>query len=234
MSIFGTPVFKVGTASGGSSTATPAFTTAAGDLIVVAVGWSADGGASTVTSVTDTAGNTYSPVTASPQANLGAREQFWYCLAASANAANVITAHFSQSQTFTTIAAWDVPISGGTAAFDVQAGGNDGGHNNITSFATGSFTTTGTDEIVFAAMVNDFGTVTYSAGSGYTLDSGSYTSAEPVSGAEHRTFSSTQTGITATMTGGSPADGAITAAAFKASAGGGGGGTAKPVVCVMQ
>jgi hypothetical protein len=217
MSIFGSPVFQHGTGTGGVTTDTPAFTTAAGDLIVVAVGCSDDGthGSGAITSVTDTAGNVYTALT-SEGANLGARMQLWHCLFARPNASNVIRAHFAVSQTFSSIAAWDVPITAGAnAEFDVQAVGNDGGSNSVTAFATASFSTTGIDEIVFAAIVNDFETVTYSAGSGYTLDDGHYPVAAPVSGAEHRIFSSTQAGITATITGGSNADGALTAAALK-------------------
>ncbi|MGH7193083.1 MAG: hypothetical protein ACREJM_06050 [Candidatus Saccharimonadales bacterium] len=230
MSVFGTPVFQPSTGHSGTSVATPAFATAAGDLVVVAVGFSNDGGSSTVTSVTDTAGNSYTACTVSPKAHLGDRIQFFYSIGATANASNIITANFSQSQTFCSIAAWDVPLSG-AASFDAHSQGSDPGNNTTTSFSTATFNTAGTDEILFAAMVNGFATAVISAGTGWTSDSTGYPSANKFSGAEHRTFTSTQTGIAATFTENTGTDGAIAMVAFKAGAGGA---APQPVVVIMQ
>jgi hypothetical protein len=220
MSIFGTPATAHGGARFASSAAASALNTATGDLLIVGVGFS-DGG--TCTGVTDTAGNTYVPLTQRVGA-FGEQFQFWYCLSATANASNVVAAAFSISNNNIVVFAWDVPVSA-SPIYDTDTA-SDGGSDATTA----SFSTTGTDEFVATMAYDQFGGGGYSAGGGYTLDSASF---DTFGGAQHTVFSSTQSGITANFPGHSGGSAAF-AAAFKASGGGGGGGSAQPVVCVMQ
>jgi hypothetical protein len=97
--------------------------------------------------------------------------------------------------------------------------------------STAAFNTTGTDEIVFAGAVNDFSGITYTAGSGYTLDGSAIGTG--LAGSEHRSFTSAQTGIVANFTQSGSTDWMVNATAFKAG-GGGGGGSAQPVLCIME
>jgi hypothetical protein len=92
---------RVGTGVSGSGTgvatvATSAKTTTTGNLNVVFVKW--EGGGSSLTSVTDTAGNTYLQIGSTIQhTSLEPYGAMFYCANATGNASNVFTATFSGS-----------------------------------------------------------------------------------------------------------------------------------------
>jgi hypothetical protein len=88
VSKFGTPAKVANNATGSATTlAAPAVNTANGDLTVVAA--KSGSVAGTPSSVTDTAGDTYTPLTAQINGSSGLR--LFYCTGATANASNVVT-----------------------------------------------------------------------------------------------------------------------------------------------
>lgn len=189
MSIFGTPNFVgSGLRTTTPSLGSPSFNTSVGDLIVVSAGF-VDG---TVTGVTDVAGNTYTPGTART-GPAGTLHQFWYCLAATAaNASNVVTAVFSDvAQNFVTVGVWDTPLSGGTASLD-----GDIDSDGANDASTASYSTTGSDEMVFVGGEDQGGSGGYVQQSGYTLDSSGYGT---FAGAEHVHFAAPQSSIQSTF-----------------------------------
>lgn len=188
MSIFGAVQFKSGGARTASSVSAAAANTALGDLVLVGVGWSDSG---TVTGVTDTAGNTYTPLTQRNPGSAGHGLQWFYCTGAThANASNVVTATFSfGTNNYSIIAVWDVTLSG-SAAYDTDTATS--GSGNAT---TAIYSTTGTDEFVAVVALDGFGTGGYVAQASYTLD-GSFGT---FGGAEHIVFSSAQSGITSSF-----------------------------------
>jgi hypothetical protein len=165
MSIFGTPAFQSGGVRSLTSLPAGAVNTATGDLIIVGVAWSDSG---TITAVNDTALNTYVPLTAAT-GDLGGTgaQQFWYCIGATANAANIVTATESFANNYSTIAVWDVPVTA-VPLFDAQSAQGAGGTGN-----TGNITTVGADEFIAAFAVDGQGTDSYTRAGSYTLD-GSY------------------------------------------------------------
>jgi hypothetical protein len=222
MTIFGTPAKVSGGARSASSVSSAAVSTAAGDLIIVGVG---ESDPSVTISVADLiGGNSYTPCTMRTATGTGFMRWF-FCVSSGSNGSNIATASFvggSGAPNYSTIYVWDVPLSGSAVKdTDTDTSGSADG-------TSAAFNTTGTDEFVAAFALDGFGTGGYSAGSGYTLDSAGYGT---FSAAEHRLFSSTQSGIAATFGGAPPTSFAI-AIAFKAA--GGAGPSAKPVVCIMQ
>lgn len=228
MSIFGTPaVQNAFVGFGASPSLSVTMNTALGDLICVAF----MSGSAGFVSVTDTIGNTYvqaGSVLTSPFQ--GFKLRFFYCLSSvGANASNAIQVLFS-SNSLINMVVWDVPISGGTASFDTTATVTGNPINPVTS---ASFSTVGSDEIVIAACMSDNTSgVTFSAGSGYSLDASTTTNSFDRMGAQHITYSSPQTGITSSITPSAAVDAAYRAVAFNAVVSGGA--AAEPVVCIMQ
>lgn len=210
MSIFGTPATGSGGFAGSSNTVVnaSAVNTASEDMIVcLFIG--SNGGA--ITSVTDTAGNTYT-VSASLDGGSAGFVYYAYVLSAIANATNVVRVQFTSSQTtFASSFVWDFPISGGTPSFDTSAFG----HGTSTTPTTGNFNTAGSDEVVVVLAGNDVSGFTYTQGTGYTLDSAGFNSG--VAGAEHKVFNATQSGINAFFTT-SNGDWTIGAVAFQKAA----------------
>ena len=218
MSIFGT----IATASGGGAPGSGitavagSLNVSTGDLLVaVAVG---SNGIGTTCSFSDTIGNTFTVIgspSVSSNANSAGSIFIGYCLASSGtNATNVITATFGANQvSFRWIFVWKVPLSG-SAIFDVSNLKVSSSSGNAPT--SGSFTTTGSDELVLVAAGNDFTGITYTQGTGYTLDSSGFVN--KVGGAQHRLFSSAQSGITAAFSQSSSTDWNIAVVAFKANA----------------
>lgn len=121
------------TANGNDSTSSTTVATSAGvntavgDLLVVMV-TGQEGG--TINSVTDTAGNTYSSLTAETTFALA---QIWYTIATSANASNIVTATFASAVRYKVISIelWDGMASSGTLL--AQNTGVDAGVTVVTS-----------------------------------------------------------------------------------------------------
>lgn len=112
-------------AVGGSTTiASSAMSCASGNPLLVWVAWGKTANA-TVSSVTDTAGNTYTASTqasAYHPANVNGnyeRGQWWYCLNPTGHATNVVTATLSVAEQYRSIQVLEVaPPTGVTAALD--------------------------------------------------------------------------------------------------------------------
>ena len=152
--------------TGATTIATGAWNLANTDrLIVVGIRWETD---VTISSVTDTAGNTYSSaVSRLTMASSVGYIQVYYTNTTATNAANVVTATFSASTTYRTIIAAE--YSGATATpLDVTATGVSVG--SATSVTSGSFTPTETGEVAVAfASHNADGAHDMSAGTNYIL-----------------------------------------------------------------
>lgn len=234
MSIFGAPSFKSGGANNQLATVAlgSGLNTSVGDLIVVGVSW-ADANGRTITSVTDTAGNTYVARTKyGPSGTTNNSVQFFDCLKAThANAANIVTANFSGNISGNyNICAWDVSVTGGSAALDAQSGQAPGGASPTP--AVPAFSTTGLDELVFLTEISA-SNPTASASAGFTLDSGGFAaSGQNDSAASHAAFSTVQTNITPGFTNPANQFYAIGAISYKGTASAGGGMTRDPLVAV--
>ena len=229
MSIFGTASKgSGGHVSSAVTQAASAVNTQAGDLLVVGVAWNAS--VVGTASVSDSAGNTYT-TSGGITSQSHSRQQTFYCLSATnASASNVITASIAGSggMAFMCAYCWSIPLSG-SCVLDVEADGASSGLSNAP--VTSAFNTTGTDEIVLVMAANDFSGISYTAGTGYTLDSASFGSG--LGGSEHQLFTSAQSGITAGLGESSSTDWTIRAIAFKAGSGGGGGGGSSKFVQVI-
>jgi hypothetical protein len=127
-----------------------------GDLNVVVVGWS--DAFSTVQSVKDTAGNTYS-LAIGPTSGTGLQQSIYY-------AANIASGNNTVTVTFNQAAAYpDVRILEyrGVSVLDVTAGAS----GNSASANSGAATTTSANELIVGA--NTVATYNAGAGSGFTL-----------------------------------------------------------------
>jgi hypothetical protein len=161
------PTFVQGTftcPSTSQTAVTVAYTAAqaAGDLNVVIVGWS--NSTSTITSVTDTAGNTYTlavgPTTASNQAS----QSIYYARnIAAAAAGNAVTVRFGTAAPFVDLRIAQYHGLDTAAPLDVTATGT---ANSGTTASTSSATTTAAVELVVAG--DYVATSTRTAGTGFT------------------------------------------------------------------
>lgn len=145
----------------GSTLVFPAFDLAAGSLVVGGVKWEKSAGTPTISTVTDTAGNTY--VLLARKDNSGApngdpKVQQFYCLFSIANASNVITVTFSDANpTFKRGRIVEELTTGAT--FDVEASGE---ATSGMAPVTGAFSTVNAAEYVFA-MLGGFTSETFSS-----------------------------------------------------------------------
>jgi len=126
-----------------------------GDLNVVVVGWNDT--TSTVTSVTDSAGNTYS-LAIGPTTGTGMRQSIYYA-ANITGGSNTVTVTFNQAASFPDVRILEYR---GVTALDVTAGAS----GSSTSANSGSATTTSANELIFGADL--VATLTAAAGSGFT------------------------------------------------------------------
>jgi hypothetical protein len=132
--------------STGSTRATSAFSLSAGVGVAVCVRWEESG--VTVSSVTDTAGNTYTRVTGSATGDGGRFVEWWVCdNAASGDASNVVTATFSSSAPFfKSVIAFQLDLA---VTVDTSASGIGAGANEVISSA---FTTTVADALILSGL----------------------------------------------------------------------------------
>lgn len=182
-------------AAGIGSVTLPAQNVTAGNLLVCTVRWGGNG-SQTITSVSDTAGNTY---TALSQFSFGTeRMQLFYVSNALGNAANQFTANFSASNFFVTALCDQFSGIVAAAALDVSATGSGLG-SGITSSL---FTTTNANDLIYGALEAAVPTAsmagtTWTAGSGYTLAQGSSGTGGASLGSQYKSVSATQTDVTA-------------------------------------
>jgi len=150
---------QVAAATPQSSTATVSVTypgaQTAGDLNVVVVGWNDT--TSTVQSVKDSQGNTYS-LAIGPTTGTGLRQSIYY-LSNIAGGSNTVTVTFNQPAAFPDVRILEYR---GVTTVDVTAGAKGSG----TAANSGSATTTSANELIFGA--NMVSTSTRAAGSGFT------------------------------------------------------------------
>jgi len=150
---------QVASATPQSSTATvsvsyPAAQTA-GNLNVVVVGWNDT--TSAVSSVKDSAGNTYQ-LAIGPTTGTGLLQSIYYA-ANITGGSNTVTVTFNQAASFPDVRILEYR---GVTAVDVTAGAN----GSSTSANSGSATTTSANELIFGADL--VATTTAAAGSGFT------------------------------------------------------------------
>jgi hypothetical protein len=126
----------------------------AGDLNVVVVGWNDT--TSTVQTVKDSAGNSYS-LAIGPTSGTGLRQSIYYA-ANIVGGSNTVTVTFNQAAVFPDIRILEYR---GVSALDVTAGAS----GNSATASSGAATTTVANELIFGA--NTVAT-TSTAGSGFT------------------------------------------------------------------
>jgi len=227
MSIFGTPTSGGKAGAGVTSLVTPNFNTNAGDLVVAC---GINFGDTQAMSCADVVGNSFTADTLYTGSNLSLKTQWFYKLSSSgANANNNATISVAGAATNLVVFAWSIPISGGSAAFDVSSYIDYVSHASPVPSA--SYNTTGTDEFVLCLLYDPNAASTWSAGTGYTSDGATSGLSNRARG-EHGQFSDGPTaGKTSTWayTGG-PFGEAMTTFAAKAS----GGASAQPVIVVWM
>lgn len=141
-------------------------------------------------SVTDTAGNTYTKIAS---ADLGANDRLtvWYAKNITGNASNVVTATYVANRAFVECINHQYSGLDTTAPLDTSATGTASAAASVT---TGAFSTAQNDEVsVCFASVNAL-SITFTAGSGYTKQVNISTMAS-----EDQIFSTTQSSVTASM-----------------------------------
>ncbi|HXP11144.1 MAG TPA: IPT/TIG domain-containing protein, partial [Acidobacteriaceae bacterium] len=126
-----------------------------GDMNVVVVGWNDT--TSTVQSVKDSAGNTYS-LAIGPTSGTALRQSIYYA-PVSVTGGNTVTVTFSQAAAYPDVRILEYT---GVTTLDVTAGAS----GNSTSANSGAATTTGANELIFGADM--VATTTAAAGSGFT------------------------------------------------------------------
>ena len=133
----------------------------AGDLNVVAVGWNDT--TSTVSSITDTSGNTY-VLAVGPTAGTALTQSIYYAknIAAAAAGANTVTVRFSAAAAFPDVRILEYSGLNPTSPLDVTAAAAGSGSPSNSSSAT----TTSANELIFGA--NMVAHTTTGAGSGFT------------------------------------------------------------------
>jgi hypothetical protein len=193
-----------------TATNTTAYHSTAGALIVAVIR-SQNG---SVTSVTDTAGDTF--VQAGSDSGSTVRTEIWYALNATGNSANVVTANWSASTSFTNVVVQEFEGVATSSALDATASGT----STTTTLVTGTYSTVEQYEVsVIAASQNG----------GYTFTSSGFNNVPQSTSSTkllYRFLTATQSSITTTVTSSGGTDGSIALATFKGTAntGGGGGG----------
>lgn len=216
---------------GGEDTtiAATAFSVTTGNAIVVGIRfWDNDGGKS-VSSVTDTAGNTYVRAGSAYTQASGTEMDVWYALNITGHASNVVTVTFSHGVAYRTVLAHQYSgfaTSGSLFDAEINVGGTGG---TITTAA--SLTTANANELIFAVFSVDSSAVTWTAGS---VGGNSFTKRQETSntacGCQEYIASATLTNATASVTCSdtSTAKG-MHVVTLKETTGGGGGTTARAI-----
>ena len=154
--------------SGGSSVssqATASLSITTGNFIAVIIGWY--GTLTSVSTVTDTAGNTYYQCTGCySQYNNYPAEDIWYAYNITGNASNVVTVTLNSASQYFIVTQAQYSGVATTSPFQAGSGGNGTG----TTATTGSFNPTNVGLCIGSPYVASGPALT--AGSGYTLRGG--------------------------------------------------------------
>lgn len=207
-----------GTNQSGSSVspvATGAFVATAGNLIVAIV--RQDDDLNGPTSVSDTAGNSYSNVVTATMSS-GDLIGLWYAKNITGNAANVVSATWAAGHSFNAVLTLQYSGCDTTSPLDAHAFGTTISASTIVS---GSFTTTAANEVIVVGGSNNSLSNTYSGGA-IGSGTGTFEVADGAAGAEmigatDLIVSAIQTGITAAMGFTAGTIGEIVVATFKSA-----------------
>lgn len=199
-----------------------------GNLIVVSVGYYP--AARSITSVTDSQGNTYTAVAAVFTTDAGDphEAQIYYAKNISGGSSFQITVTYDSSLSYSGMSASEYSGLDTTAPLDAhsETSAQTAGNPLAATWTSASFTTTVADELIYVfGMSNNGAAGPLAAGSGYTMRTTSGYAGRM--GAMDQIVSATQSSVTATMTdsfGGSMSYGMAVATFKIAGAGGGGGG----------
>ncbi len=191
----GTVGFNTSGGAGVPSLASAAFVLTAGHLLVCNASWSSI----TITpTLTDTAGNTFTFVTSTNVGIINASSGQWYAKNTVANAADVVTLHYSSNIGFSWVACNQYSGADITAPFDTSAVGN--GASAAAPATTGAFTTTVANEVLVAGIILNTADMSPTAGSGYTLEANT---SDNRFWTQDKVVSGIQTGAFSTFTGNS-------------------------------
>lgn len=213
------------TGSSFTTLATAAFVATAGNLIVIGLGQ--DTNTTRPSSITDTAGNTYTRVVGA-DATPGSLDliTLWYAFNITGNASNVVTAHWAGNHEYGSMNV--MQFSGVLTTDPIDVGTSAIATSPATSITSGSFTTTQADEVICVfARNHDGGTFSVGLIGGTNATSCFNTGGAGAAGqgGEYLIVSGIQTGITAKMNGSpSSSDWEMSIASFKAAGGGATGG----------
>ncbi len=208
--------------SSGTSIVSSAFNLTSGNLLVVCA--TGDNNVD-VSSISDTAGNTFTRAGTLVTVTNGSSNVIWstifYVLSATGNASNVVTVNMtgnpSSARTFT------LQYSGTSGvALDVTGSGTT---SNGTTITSGSFSVTNSNNVSIASISGDTD-VTYTAGTNYGLEQSSGTHK---AACEDR-IGTTTGSQTASATASASEYISMAVAVFSTGGGGGGGGASKPTV----
>jgi hypothetical protein len=193
--------------SSATSIDTNAFGVFTGGLIVVTV---RNQGSNTVT-VNDNSSNTYTELTAIE--HNGDRLQQFYALNVTGSGSMVVTATFTLATSYIAITAdhyTDID------SFDLEASGTGSG----SFLETGTFSPSSPDALVYlSAQVADLSNASYIAGTGYTMRQNA--PGNGIMGTADQFLSSTQIGMTGSMTASVSVSWTILASVFNLDTGGG-------------
>jgi hypothetical protein len=151
-----------------------------------------------ITSVTDTAGNLYTPYLAGNGYSVGGGLyiQMWYAVNCLGNASNIIRITYPIGQSFSTAGAYDLGGSTNIVPDVVQTNTGTSGSAN-----SGAYTTTKADEVLIDFISVVSGALSASSvDSGYTLDESIQGNSTHLSAIAHNVVSSIQTAQTVTFT----------------------------------
>ncbi len=187
---------KAGTAGGNTSIALASYNQIGGHTIVVVTESYDPTGH--VSSITDTAGNTYVGIFAGDGYTAGGsiHSQVWYAANCLSNAANIITVNYSTAHDYSTVAAYD--LSGATSIGPDARVTNTG---SSTAAASAAYTTTTADAVLIAFASTITATLAVSAvDSGFTLDGTMTGNSTTLSGVAHKVVTAIQTAQVVTFT----------------------------------
>ncbi len=181
---------EVADGTGGTSIGTAAFNASAGNLIVVGCRNSFSNGM--VVTVSDTALNTYTPITSASQSGNDLFSNF-YAKNITGNATNVVTCHYDNAGQYISVQALQYSGASTSAPLDAFASGTaTAGSSSVTS---STFSTVSATEISVCMGANSNVSNTYTAGAGYTLR-GTNTG---LSFTEDQQFTVTKTNVTCSV-----------------------------------
>jgi hypothetical protein len=146
--------------------------------------------------VTDTIGNVFTDFAIASNSASGAIDGYW-AISSGTNAADVISCNFASSVGGRSIVA--LQYSGVASTTPLDATSTNASTTLTSSFSTGPFTTTSTNEVIVGMGSGGGGSQTIAAGSGYTMEASTTFGGSTAIGTEDKIVSSIQTGVSSTI-----------------------------------